>query len=318
MATAQDEILVDRPGRLVRRTLITLGVLVGAVFLYYVGGALWLHHIDDDTEFGANLVVPQGGSRAVAVTAALADREVNQRRWLANDPFFLPGYLLDNTPNFQVGVMTALGRFAIELRDRLGRVRGSSAVDPDLESAAGRINYPGDVWILEWSGQPVQPSSEGQFRRGVSDLQRYNERLAQGSAVFERRNDNLLYTLDRISDDIGSVSAAQAQRIEQHATVLFDFGADDLFYQTKGRLYAYYLILRELEHDFVEVLRGRGLEVSWDEMLHSARLGAVLYPWVVTNGPMESQVVPNHLSSQGFFLLRFRTKLEEIVDILRN
>lgn len=318
MSTIEDEAIVARSSFGLRRFLITVGVLVAAVVLYYVGGALWLHGIDDDPDFGSQTVVPDGASRAVAVAAALIDREVNQDRWVANDPFFLPGYLLDNKPNFQVGVISAIGRFTIEMRDRIARVRGSSAVDPDIEGAAGRINYPGDVWIFEWSGNPVQPSSESQFRRGLAELESYNDRLAQGTAVFERRNDNLLYTLDRISDDLGAASAALSGRVDQEATILLDFGADDLFYNTKGKLYAYYLILRELERDFEEVLRGRGLGVSWQEMLHSARLGATLYPWVVTNGHLDSQAVPNHLAAQGFLLLRLRTKLEEIVDILRN
>lgn len=318
MSTINDELAVERSGRGLRRLFWTLVVVVAAVAVYYVGGAFWVHHIDDDPDFGTTLVVPQGASRSVAVAADLIDREVNRTRWVANDPFFLPGYLLDNTPNFEIGLMSAVGRFTIELRDRIARVRGSSAVDPDIESASGRINYPGDVWIFEWSGNPVQPSSEGQYRRGLSDLRRYNERLAQGTAVFERRNDNLLNTLDRISDDLGGASAALSERADRNATSFLDFGADDLFYNTKGRLYAYYLILRELEQDFAEVLRGRGLEVSWDEMLHSARLAGTLHPWVVTNGPLDSQAVPNHLAAQGFLLLRMRTKLEEIVDILRN
>ena len=318
MSTVEDEAIVARSGRGVRRFLLTVGILAAAVAIYYVGGALWLHGIDDDTDFGSQVVVPEGASRAVAVAASLLDREVNQDRWVANDPWFLPGSMLDNKPNFQIGVVNAIGRFTIEMRDRIARVRGSSAVDPDIEGAAGRINYPGDVWIFEWSTAPVQPSSESQYRRGLAELRSYNERLAQGVAVYERRNDNLLYTLDRISDDLGGSMAALAGRVDQDATVMLDFGADNLFYNTKGRLYAYYLILRELERDFEEVLRGRGLGVPWQEMLHSARLGAALYPWVVTNGYLDSQAVPNHLAAQGFLLLRMRTKLEEIVDILRN
>ena len=54
-----------------------------------------------------------------------------------------------------------------------------------VSAAAGRINYPGDVWIFEWSGTPVQPSSESQYRRGMDDLRRYNERLAQGKAYAQ-------------------------------------------------------------------------------------------------------------------------------------
>jgi hypothetical protein len=112
--------------------------------------------------------------------------------------------------------------------------------------------------------------------------------------------------------------AALSQETDLHATNFLDFNADNLFYNVKGKLYAYYIIMRELEHDYANVIRERNLHLIWDELLQSLRPGAVLHPWVVTNGPMDSQAVPNHLAAQGFLLLRARTKLEEIVDILQT
>lgn len=318
MAVAEGEIAGKRTGVGLRRTLIGLGVLLTLVVVYYVGGAVWVHEIDDDPAFDAEAVVPANASRAVAVAADLVDREVNQNRWVANDPFFEPGYLLDNMPAYQTGIVSAVGRFTTELRDRVARVRGSSAVDPDLESAAGRLNYPGDVWIFEWSGTPVQPSSESQYRRGIEDLRHYNERLAQGQAVYERRADNLLATIDRISGDLGAASAALTTEVDEGSTNFLDFNADGMFYSIKGKLYAYYLILRALEQDFPDVIREKNLQASWAELLTSLRLGATLYPWVVSNGPLDSMATPNHLAAEGFLLLRVRTKLDEIMDILRT
>ena len=316
---ATDELgIVDRTGRGARHVLIGVAAVMGLVVLYYVGGALWVHRIDDDPTFDAEVLVPDSASRAVAVVADLVDREVNQHRWVANDPFFQPGYVLDNMPAYQTGMIGAVGRFTTELRDRVARVRGSSAVDPDLESAAGRLNYPGDVWIFEWSGTPVQPSSESQYRRGVEDLRHYNERLAQGQAVFERRADNLLATLDRISGDLGAASAAVTVEVDEGSTNFLDFNADELFYSIKGKLYAYYVVLRELEQDFPEVIREKNLQASWADLLTSLRLGATLYPWMVSNGPLDSMATPNHLAAEGFLLLRVRTKLDEIIDILRT
>ena len=318
MATVEEEFGVERGGLGLRRVLIGLGAVLGLIVLYFVGGAAWVHKIDDDPAFAAEMSVPENASRAVAVAADLVDREVEVNRWVANDPFFQPGYLLDNMPAYQTGLVNAVGRFTTELRDRVARVRGSSAVDPDLESAAGRLNYPGDVWIFEWSGTPVQPSSESQYRRGVEDLRKYNQRLVQGQAVFERRADNLLATLDRISGDLGAASAAVTQEVDQGATHFLDLNADELFYSIKGKLYAYYLILRELEQDFAGVIRERNLQANWADLLTSLRLGATLYPWIVSNGPLDSMATPNHLAAEGFLLLRVRTKLDEIIDILRT
>jgi len=46
--------------------------------------------------------------------------------------------------------------------------------------------------------------------------------------------------------------------------------------------------------------------------------GASLSPLIVINGAPGALVQPNHLTTQGFYLLRARTQLEEITDILQK
>jgi hypothetical protein len=291
-------------------------VLVVVIVVYYAGGMAWLHRVDDDPDFAVESSAPEGGSRAVALTADLIDREINTNRWVANDPFFMPGSMLDNMPNYQQGIVAGLSRFAIELTDQIARTRGSSQVDPDLNTASGLLRYPGDVWIFDLSTSLAPTaSSESQYRRAMNALRDYNQRLAAGNAVFEIRADNLLATLDRIAADIGSSSAALDQHLAEGGLGI-DFTADDLFYANKGRLYAYYLLLRELGQDYAKVLQDRDLETAWAQMLDSFRAAATLQPWVVINGAPDSQLIPSHLAAQGFFLLRARTQLREITNIL--
>eukprot|EP01034_Spumella_vulgaris_P004887 gene4887-6236_t len=45
-------------------------------------------------------------------------------------------------------------------------------------------------------------------------------------------------------------------------------------------------------------------------------LAAQLDPWVVWNGYPDALLFPNHLLAQGFYLLRARTQLREITNIL--
>jgi hypothetical protein len=298
------------------RPWVWLVVLLGLLVLYYLGGMLWLHTIDADQDFGLQSSAPEGGSQAVAIAADLIDREINTHRWVANDPFFLPGSLLDNMPEFQQGIVAAISRFTLELTDQVGRTRGSSQADPDLDRAAGLLRYPGTIWIFDLrTSMAPTASSEQQYRQAVEALRRYNERLAQGQAVFETRADNLLGTLDRIAADIGSSSAALDHQIRA-AGFWPDFAADNLFYATKGRLYAYFLLMRALEVDFANVIRERQLGGAWSQTTDSFREAATLQPWVIVNGAPDSQVMPSHLASQGFFLLRARTQLKEISDIL--
>ena len=115
---------------------------------------------------------------------------------------------------------------------------------------------------------------------------------------------------------MGSASAATDEHIEKHAGVWIDVQADNLFYFNKGRLYAYYVVMKALGEDFSEVIKERNLEKAWAQMLASLRKGVELEPWVVVNGAPDAQFQPSHLSAQGFYLLRARVQLREITDIL--
>ena len=306
-----------RRRRILRRIMIAGLGLLAVLAIYYLGGAIWLSKVDDDPDFGLQSSAPEGGSKSVAVAADLIDREINTHRWVANDPFFLPGSLLDNMPNFQMGIIAALSRFALELGDQIARTRGSSEIDPDVNTAAGLLKYPGTTWIFDPSSSfGPTASAESQYRRAMRALRDYNQRLAQGKAVFEPRADNLQATIDRMAADLGSASAALDREILERSGFWPDFGADDLFYANKGRLYAYYLLLRALGSDFDNVIKQRDLGAPWTQMLQSFREAASLQPWVVVNGAPAGQFLPSHLASQGFFLLRARTQLREISNIL--
>ncbi|PCJ68866.1 MAG: hypothetical protein COA62_13655 [Rhodobiaceae bacterium] len=298
-----------------RRT--ALGLL--AFFtLYYAVGAVWIHDIEDNADFQPPAAeFAPGGSHAVAMVAALIDREVDQKRWTSNDPWFVPSTLLDNMPNYQQGIISALARFSFELTDQLGRTRGSSQTDPDLQSASGLLQYAGDVWVWDPKVSLLpRASSEAQYSEARKALLNYNRRLAAGEAVFERRGDNLMATLDRIALDIGSSSASLDNAVVERSGNLFDFSADDQFYNVKGQLYAYYLLIKALGQDFDKLITERELNGAWEQMLDSLRKAAQLSPMVVVNGAPDGQLLPSHLAAQGFYLLRARTQLREITNIL--
>ncbi|MBO6668339.1 DUF2333 family protein [Parvibaculum sp.] len=308
---------LNRPGMGSMAKRAGLAILV-LILLYYPIGMFIVHTVDDDIEFTPSAAdKAEGGSMAVAFAAGLIDREVNQNSWTANDPFFQPGTLLDNMPNFQQGIMSALARFGFELTDQLGRTRGSSEADPDLQRAAGLLQYPGNVWIWNPSvSLAPRASSESQYRDARTRLLAYNARLAKGEANYDIRADNLLATIERFAADIGSSSALIDRHLAERAGSFFDSDADDIFYFTKGKLYGYYMVLQGLGADFAPIIKERNLEKPWNEMMESFRKAALLDPWVVSNGELDAQFQPNHLAAQGFYLLRARTQLREISNIL--
>lgn len=306
-------------GRRSRIVVSVLAVLLVFLLLFYPVSMAVIHTVDDDTDYAApESLIRDGGSRSVAMAVALIRREVDDHWWVANDPFFYPSAALDNMPNFQQGIISALARFAFELADQIGRTRGSSQTDDDLQSASGELQFQGDVWFLDLgSDNPVNTVvSERRYRTAAKSLERYNIRLAQGAAVFEQRSDNLLATLDRIALDLGKSSATIDTQVAEHSGNWIDTRADDVFYGIKGQTYAYYLLLRELGIDFQQVIGERQLTTAWAQMQDSLRQAAALQPLFVVNGEPDAQVQPSHLAAQGFYLLRARTQLREITNIL--
>ncbi|SCA57230.1 conserved hypothetical protein [Candidatus Terasakiella magnetica] len=292
-----------------------VGACVLIALLYYPLGMALIHNIDDDIDLAGD--VQPGQSQSVAVAAKLIERETDIHPWVANDPWFLPGAALDNMPNFQQGIVYALSRFAIEMSDQIGRTRGSSEVDKDLDKAAGLLKYAGDVWVFDLSVSlaPTAPS-DAQYRAARKSLLSYNERLASGEAVFDRRADNLETTLERIAADLGSGSAVIDKYISENSGSIIDIHADDIYYRNKGRLYAYYLILNALKADFNNVIADKDVGKAWDQMLSSLKIAASAQPLIVINGDPDSFWRPSHLTSQGFYLLRARTQLKEVANIL--
>jgi len=289
------------------------------VFFYYLIGMVIVENINDDKDYAAHSLEDTSiGSHAVAMSAAMIDREVNQHSWISNDPWFKPGALLDNMAHFQKGIISANAIFAIELKDQLSRTRGSSQVDKELQDVASGINYAPDRWYWDPSVSIflfVAPA-EKQYNSALRKLKSYNQRLAIGEAVFERRTDNLLSTLDKFSLDIGSASNEIAQKIDNGIGCVLDTKADDLFYNIKGRTYAYWLLLKGLRLDFEKVIADKDVGNSWNQLAQSLSAVIDLDPMIISNCDTDGFLFQNHIAAQGFYLLRARTQLKEITNIL--
>ena len=102
--------------------------------------------------------------------------------------------------------------------------------------------------------------------------------------MFDRRADNLLATVDRFAADLGSASATIDQHLSESGGPPVDFVVDDIFYRTKGRLYAYFLLLKALGEDFAPVLKERQVATVYGQMLTSLAAAARLDPLIVVGG----------------------------------
>lgn len=278
-----------------------------------VVGMAMAHIVDDDTEFGPG-TVQAGQSRAVAVASRLIFREVDQHKWTANDPIFVPSGWLDDMPNFQQGIVAAVSRYVRAMADMSDRGQGT---DMELERAAGLLKYPGTVWKFDPSTSwAPTASSEKQYRNAARNLAEYNDHSAADKAGIERNVATLQTLVTALGKDLAAASAVIDQHLAEDHSALFDPAADDVFYMTKGKAYAYALLLREIGWDYAHVLTDRDQAAAWRQMVDSLKAAAGLTPLMVLNGAPDGTFLPSHLTAQGFYLLRARAQLTDIAEHL--
>ncbi|MCB1386228.1 MAG: DUF2333 family protein [Nitratireductor sp.] len=264
-------------------------------------------------------------SAMVEVTADLIARNVVDDVWVPSNPLHKAGLFFvwdwkdtpffDNKAAFQLGVNQAVRRTAIELVDRLGRVRGTSSINENLQKAREAANYREDAWVVTLSPPFLQPSTQARLRDARKYLLAFNAELAACRADFDVRADNLLQFYDRVTGDIGSTSEILQRQMEGSNFTGFDRRADDRFWFTYGQLYGYYGILAAAGSDFRDVFKTRNLSSIWVRTDMQLEDALKVRPPIVTNGS-PSSLIKSHLETIGFDLLRVRSNLVEMRDVL--
>ncbi|MBP2233727.1 hypothetical protein J2Z31_000217 [Sinorhizobium kostiense] len=264
-------------------------------------------------------------SAIVDVAADLIDFNVNQNAWVSSMLAYKLGLFgldwddtpwLDNKASFQRGVNQAVRRTAVELVDSLGRVRGTSGINNDLQSARGYIQFDEETWYFALSPFGPKTPTPTVYRTAIGHLKKFNASLGKCDAIFDGRSDNMVEFLDRIANDLGNTSAIIRERSEFHNGGWFDTRADDRFWFAFGQLYGYYGILSAAGADFQNVIAQRGLTPIYTETLKQLRAALRIQPLIISNGREDGWIMPTHLATMGFYILRVRSNLVEMRDIL--
>ncbi|SES95240.1 DUF2333 family protein [Oceanicella actignis] len=285
-------------------------------------------------------------SRAVAMQAALIDMMVNQDVWAPASPLYKAGVFwlidwedtpwFDNKAAFQLGALDVLRAFAIELRDSLGRVRGTSAPHQDLIGAQSRLQISERAWVLNSpldrdNALVATTTAAGSYRGAIRSYLRYNQALADCAAVYDARADNLRVVIDRMSKLLGGITDQLSKR--SRGTVYdprldrfvpgpgnnrgwFDFRADNLFHRARGQMFALHGLMQALREDFAQVVERRDLAELWDRLEAHVAEAAALEPLIVSNGRSDGLMMPNHLAAMAEAIYRARANMVELRDVI--
>jgi hypothetical protein len=264
-------------------------------------------------------------SAIVQVAADLIDFNVNENAWISSMILYKLGFFgmdwdrtpfLDNKASFQRGVNQAIRRTAVELVDTLGRVRGTSQIDQNLQDARGAITFDEETWYFGLRPFGPKTPTPSFYRTAANSLRAFNDRLMKCEVVFNARADNLMQFVDRIASDIGSTSDMIRDRSQNFNSGWFDTRADDRFWFAYGQLYGYYGILTAAHHDFQQILDNRGLTPLWNSVEGQLKAALAIQPFIISNGREDGWIMPTHLTTMGFYVLRVRSNLVEVRSVL--
>lgn len=266
-------------------------------------------------------------SAIVTTIADLTDANVNQNVWVSSTLLYKAGLFglnwddtpfFDNKASFQRGVNQVARRVAIELADNLGRVRGTSGINGDLQEARGNIQFDESTWYFGLNPFGFKTPTPSYYRSAITSWRKFNSDLETCKAVFDARADNLVQLLDRSANDLGNTSDILRRRSEEHGGGWFDMRADDRFWFAYGQLYAQYALFQAARADFSDVIRERNLTAIWAEMEKQMASALRIQPWIISNGSEDGIFMPNHLSTMGFYILRVRANMVELRGVLER
>ncbi len=209
--------------------------------------------------------------------------------YLSNDvmpPVSLFGtyQMLDNMPNWEFGVVVMLRDTSRVLRNDFSRSQSQSVEDPDLAEAEPRFNFDSNSWLF--------PPTEREYRKGIVHLQNYLHRLSdpnRQTTQFYTRADNLNELLAVVEKRLGSLSQrlnASVGELRINTDLAGDSAArqataapgvvtartpwlqvDDVFYESRGYVWALLEVLRAIEVDFHDVLKKKNAIASLRQVI---------------------------------------------------
>ena len=275
------------------------------------------------------------GSTTVATMAHMTNVMLGKPGGYLHNDIMPPGVLMDNQPNWELGVLVQLRDMARTMRNNLSRSQSQSQEDPDLVRAENQYYYDNNSWMI--------PQTEDEYREAVEALNQYLRRLGSSTdqnAQFYARADNLRVWLSEVETRLGSLSqrlsasvgkrqldtslagesaatqstaASTEQRVKTPWTKL-----DDVFYEARGTTWALLHLLRAIEIDFLDVLQKKNALVSVQQIIRELEpTQDTVWSPLVLNGSgfgflaNHSLVMGSHISRANAAISDLRRLLED-------
>ena len=319
-----------------RWTRLTLSIVGGLALVFIIIGiywsrqpdVFWVNHTIDDERV---IVGYSTTDTLIRVAETMLDKPGG---YLTNDRM-PPSVFLDNTPNWEIGVLQQVRDLARVIRNDYSRSQSQSKEDPDVRDGEQAFFIDNNSWIF--------PASESEYRKAIEGFRSYRDRLtddADTEAQFYARADNLREWLAQVEKRLGSLTrrlgdsvattrinenlagdpAAEASNPQPDKVDVRTswFEVDDVFFEARGTAWALVHFFRAAEFDFAHVLEDKNANASVRQIIREleASLQRLASP-VILNGSgygffaNHSLVMANYLARANAAVINLRELLDQ-------
>ncbi|MDH3374753.1 MAG: DUF2333 family protein [Gammaproteobacteria bacterium] len=308
--------------------LLLLIFVVLGIYWSRAPDVFWVNHTIDDERI---VVGYSTTDTLIRVAETLLDKPGG---YLSNDRM-PPSVFLDNTPNWEFGVLQQVRDLARVIRNDYSRSQSQSKEVEYVRDAEQAFFIDNHSWIF--------PASESEYRKAIEGFTQYRDRLADdldGDAQFYARADNLREWLaqvekrlgsltrrlgdsvatTRINEDLAGDPSAEASNPQPDKVDVRTswFEVDDVFFEARGTAWALVHFFRAAEFDFAHVLDDKNASASVRQIIRE--LEASLQPLrspVILNGSgfgffaNHSLVMANYLARANSAVINLRELLDQ-------
>jgi len=251
---------------------------------------------------------PQKGAALAASVRNRLEQEMNSAfGWSVNDLIISPTRWLDNRANRQRGTIFATRMLTNFYAVNLAKYGKVDAENESLKAAREKyFAFTSDSWWF--------PSSESQYKKGISQLKQYESDLIKGNAIYNLRTDDMYNMLSFIISN---------QFLDQPLGLLVQSNdevpysqLDDRIYYTQGIILVLRDVLRTFIHLYPEVI-DKGGEENIHIALKEMDQVCTFDPLIVLRGDHDS-IMADHRGKMARYLIAIRERINDLAQSIKS
>lgn len=279
----------------------TLSLTLAAILtLYYGIGAAVSSHINNSLE--AEIKKSPNSTHTIAALSHALKTQVDDAAWVPALPIIFPAAILDNLPNFQIGVKESVRYFTKKL--------AAFHADKNLKEAATLLDYPANIWLFSQTNKDkLAPGSAKQYRKAIAKLADFTPPASTDNTMQKQEFKHLLNAIDSLLErQINRLS----KQVLEHNSEMLDFNADNIFYHVKGAVYTTYYVLSASAKDYQNLIVDTNQYEHLTSALRHLKNAEELSPLTIQNGSPEESYTANHLLYLAYHLSLAQNQINKI------